>query len=321
MLTNLWNTTLKPYLTRRDCFRRRSRLEDWLNDSNRAIQFCTIDLELSESHSGCNDIKAGSFLYLKPFKAFPADWRDERLYYLPTATILDLSRFADFHSYEQAVSASSHGNDNRSVKKAMRLGYRTCRINQAAYRSSIDRIHRSKLFRTGGLMLDALRPHADLADDIEREFRPPDCKNHWSVCWGAFKDETLAAYALLTRSGNIIRTIHVMGHHDALRDGAMKLLTFDVVRWLLEADTAIARRIHYFMYGALEHGGIGLMDWKLRLQFRPSLIDMSRAWDDVLPPEFSEVAYLEFNPDVRRAKLDPRLHYAVWGRFEGRRCS
>jgi hypothetical protein len=256
---------------------------------------------------------------LNAFKALSVDWQDQTIYFRPTASILDLTRFGSFDDYARAVSKNSRGNDNRSVKKALRLGYRTRVIDQSSYQASIDRIRRSKLIRTGGLMLDAVRPRARLVDSDEQPVQTPPCGVHWTMCWGVFRGETLVAYALLTRCGNIIRTIHIMAHRDALHDGVLKLLVFDIVRWLFAAESAILRGIRYFMYGALEHGGEGLFEWKLRLQFHPSLVDMSTVYGDILPSQFDEAAYLDLNPDVKKAKVDARVHYMVWGRFEGRR--
>ena len=319
MMPKIWNTHLKPYFFSLVCFRKKSRVERWLQENQGAIQICSIDLGLSEANSACNDIKAGAYLYLNGCKVVPARWQDKRIYFQPTAAMLDLGRFSNFDDYARAVSKGSRGNDNRSVMKAQRLGYRTRVIDQNAYQASIDRIRRSKLIRTGGVMLDAIRPRAAVVDSGEQVVRTPDCKIHWSMCWGAFKDDTLHAYALLTRCGNIIRTIQIMGHRDALRDGALKLLVFDIVRSLIESDAGVLNGIRYFMYGALEHGREGLWEWKLRLQFHPSLPDMSLVSIGILPADFNEAVYLDLNADVREAKVDARLHYMVWGCREGRR--
>jgi hypothetical protein len=73
------------------------------------------------------------------------------------------------------------------------------------------------------------------------------------------------------------------------------------------------------MYGALEHGRKGLFEWELRLQFHHSLVDLGTTYADNLPPEFDDATYLACNSDVRKAKLDARMHYVVWGKHEGRR--
>ena len=320
-MLRIWNTHLKPYLLRQDCFRRRSRLKTWLKTSNGVIQVCPIELGLTERDERCDQVKALTYLYLDDFKKTPADWQEKGIYFRPTATVLDLERFSSFDEYARAVSKSSRGNDNRSVKRAQRLGYKTRVIDPTTYQASIDGIRRSKLIRTGGLMADALRPRTALIDSDERAVQTPTCTVHWSVCWGAFREDRLLAYAFLMRCGNIVRTIDIMGHRDALKSGALKLLLFDIIRSLLEDESAIFRGIRYFVYGALEHGRDGLSAWKQRLQFNPSLLDMKLVFADLLPADFDEASYLGLNPDVKSAKLDGRLHYAVWGKREGRRYS
>ena len=318
-MRKIWDTHLKPYLLRQDCFRRRSRLKTWLKINNEAIQVCSIELDLTEQKEECAQVKALTYLYLNDFKKAPADWQDKRIYFQPTATVLDLERFSSFDEYASAVSKSSRGNDNRSVKRAQRLGYETRIIDPTTYQASIDRIRRSKLIRTGGLMADAFRRRTALIDSDERAVKVPSCTKHWTVSWGAFKEGQLLAYASLMRCGNIVRTIDIMGHRDALKSGALKLLLFDIIRSLLEDESAIFQGIRYFIYGALEHGREGLSEWKERLQFHPSLLDMRLVFADLLPADFDEPSYLGLNPDVKRAKLDGRLHYAVWGKREGRR--
>jgi hypothetical protein len=46
---------------------------------------------------------------------------------------------------------------------------------------------------------------------------------------------------------------------------------------------------------------------------------MKFLWADPLPADFDGGAYLGLNPDVKRAKLDGPLLYAVWGKRERRR--
>ena len=37
-----------------------------------------------------------------------------------------------------------------------------------------------------------------------------------------------------------------------------------------------------------------------------------------MPRDFDDGLYLQLHPDVRAARMDPREHYARFGRFEGR---
>jgi len=49
----------------------------------------------------------------------------------------------------------------------------------------------------------------------------------------------------------------------------MKLLFTDVMKWLLDRKHRSVCGIQYLHYGALEHGGAGLVAWKQRFGFKP----------------------------------------------------
>lgn len=274
---------------------------------------CAVGSDLSFGHHECADAAAAFYFYVDRFKQHPIDWADGSVFGRPTAAVADLSRFGGFVAYEKAVSRNSHGNINRYVKKARRLGHTTRLVDLEGYRGSTARIRRSKLFRTSGLMLDALRLRTVPADDPGREPVRPACRAHWTLCWGAFKGELLTAYIVLTRNGDVVRTVEIMGDKSALSEGGVKLLVFDIVRALIDPEHDFLAGVRYLIYGAVEHGGDGLFDWKLRMEFHPRLIGIE------LPADFREEDYLHLNPDVRNAGVAARLHYAVNGKREGRR--
>jgi hypothetical protein len=201
-----------------------------------------------------------------------------------------LESYKSFADYTSAVTKSSHGNDNRHVSKAQRSGFRSRNLGADldAYAGSIQDIRQSKLFRAGGLVFDAI--FKDQARKIDRShaFVSPLCDQHWTILWGVFApdhSERLVAYAVLRRSGNLVRTLQIMGHGEFMRKGVMNLLIFDITRWLLEGQETVIQGVQYFLYGAVEHGGRGLCDWKRRHQFQPALILFSaqhpkmRRWD------------------------------------------
>jgi hypothetical protein len=316
----LWNERVVPYLSRREYFRKRNRLQEWLGENGGALESCDVDLRLAEGGEACASIKRQSIKYLVMFKHLPVpiNWPADEALFRPTATILDLGRFPDFDAYAKTVSRKSNGNVNRAVKRASHLEYRCRIIEQDAFHMSIEKIRRSKLFRTGGLMMEAFRPTGGLADRSE-VIRPPNCLTHWSICLGVIKDSRLVAYAVLTRCDNLVRIIQFLGHREVLRDGVMNFLMFDIVRSLLDPDDALMRGIRYLIYGALEHGKNGLWEWKRRLQFLPALPDMTSLYRDNLPSGFDEATYLALNPDVRRAKVDAGMHYLISGKSERRR--
>ncbi len=226
--------------------------------------------------ASCLAYEADLKLYLAKFNRIDS-WSRPSSLWRPTASAIDLSEFKTFSDYTTLVSRLSHGNDNRAVKKAARKGYRSRNLGVEfdRYAGSIHAIHRSKLFRTGGLMWEALVPGNDAAVDRPADHLAPSCQQHWGLMWGVFAPpehgERLVGYTSLARAGNFLRTLHVMGHKDFLHDGVMKLLFFDIMKWLLERGDPLVQGIRYFMYGAVEHGREGLFEWKRRLQFKPLL--------------------------------------------------
>jgi hypothetical protein len=194
----------------------------------------------------------------------------------PTLTLLDLSGYKTFAEYASAVSRRSKGNDNRRVKAAIRKGYRSRIINRHGYDASILEIQRSKTFRSGGLVFAALMRPKEPAVDRLIPSDTPVCTEHWRIAWGVFlpteSGERLVAYAWIRRTGNFILTVDFMGHADFLRDGIMKMLMFDIVKWLVDRQDACVQGVEYFKYGAVEDGAEGLLEWKRRMMFTPYLL-------------------------------------------------
>jgi hypothetical protein len=63
-------------------------------------------------------------------------------------------------------------------------------------------------------------------------------------------------------------------------------------------------------------------------KFTPGVIEQDFLQNDILewpvlkgerlPRDFDDLRYLELNPDVRAANINPRKHFQRWGRTEGR---
>ena len=194
----------------------------------------------------------------------------------PTACLLTLSEFVTFSDYASAVSKKSKGNDNRRVKAAIKKGYNSRIIHRHGYDADIQDIHRSKLFRAGGLVFAALMASKQTAVNQLIQPEPPTCHEHWSIAWGVFAPtatgERLVAFAWIRRTGNFVLMRDIMGHGDFLRDGVVKLLMFDMVKWLLERADPCVQGIEYFKYGSMEDGKVGLLEWKRRMKFVPFLL-------------------------------------------------
>jgi hypothetical protein len=193
--------------------------------------------------------------------------------FVPTAMLLDLTRYPTADSYMRAVSKRSNGNVARAARKAARLGITCAPIQLESYAASIAAISGSKRFRSGGPVLSAwFGNRAGLVDTLEPPMQPG-CPSHWTMAWGAFVEEPtgtrLVAYFSLRRVGNMCRTHELMCHGDYLRAGAMKLLFLEVARWLLDRQPPESQGIRWYMYGAMEHGSRGLHEWKRLMCFEP----------------------------------------------------
>jgi hypothetical protein len=203
--------------------------------------------------------------------------------------VLDLDAFPDFQSYVDKVAGrdAKRRDKARDIKKARALGYYVKPIGRATHYEEMIEIQSSKLFRTGGLVIAAL-PGVQRAMSSARYWDWNECALHWGSVWGAFtperKDqgntcERLAAYCHMRRVGNRIHGIALMGHAAHLRNGVVKLLFFEVMRWLLDRQDPRVIGVRYFQGGAIEQGRESSLAWKRRFQFQPYVY----AWSNATP--------------------------------------
>jgi len=196
----------------------------------------------------------------------------------PTATLVDLDQFANFDAWRAKVSKITQGKYHRSANKARRLGYSSRFVGENSYARSLYELTGSKPKRSKGVLVWAAiaGPRSDLVDTGE-PMPWPTCPRHWRLNWGAFRDdgsgERLSCFAMLVRSGDIVWVQQFIGHGDALTDGVTKMLMFDIMRWLLERRDSCAKGVRFLLHGSLEEGGVGLIDWKRYLGFRPMLLE------------------------------------------------
>ena len=71
------------------------------------------------------------------------------------------------------------------------------------------------------------------------------------------------------RIGDVVHYTEIMGHGAHRGAGVMLLLHREIVRWLIEAREPEVQGVRALLYGALEHGGEGLLTWKKRAGFVP----------------------------------------------------
>lgn len=241
----------------------------------------------------------------------------------PTATVVVLDAYPTFDDWRKAVSRETNGKYHRSANKARRLGFSACKIGVGSYSASLYAIRASKKRRSKGDVWEAgAEPALNLAD-ARIPLSPPACNQHWRIDWGVLQRspdglDRMVAFASLLRVGNSVQVSHFIGHGDHLADGVTKLLQFEIMDWLLSRNDACVHGVDYLIYGTLEEGNEGLRDWKRYMKFAPALIDCVDPPTDSAPANFDRALYLELNPDVAAAGVDPLRHYMLDGMLEGR---
>ena len=236
------------------------------------------------------------------------------------AAVTDLTLFRTLDPYLQEVARETDGKYRRSANKAKREGYFTGPIAVGTYQRSLFDIKHSKDVRSHGRMSEMAGGPIRPSEDLALAFDPPSCPEHWRIDWGLFHsaNPTMWGFASLTRSGNLVNLAHMMAHGDVLTTGGMKLMQFDIMSWLLGRLDPCVIGLDYLLHGAIEDGGEGMTNWRRYVGQRPHvlhLIDPARAR---LPADFDPRAYLELNPDVKAAGVDPRKHYLRGGILDGR---
>jgi hypothetical protein len=240
----------------------------------------------------------------------------------PTPLILDLGRFANFDAYRNAVSKITGGRYRRSANKAARLGYVVRRIDERAYAASVHRICASKTWRSHGPVLEALFGDRAVRHDADIAPAEPACHEHWTRAWGVFGPlggrEALVARALLRRAGNVLAFDFFMGQAELLKEGVTKALMFEIMKWVLDRKDPAALGLEFAFQGVVEIGGRGVIDWKRYTLFEPRSLVLKDDRPFELPEGFDPAVYLDLNPDVGAAGVDPVRHFIFHGLHEGR---
>jgi hypothetical protein len=297
---------------------RRRRLAAFGLAANDPLPVAKIRMRITCANPGCARFAVANTACAESYRTTS----DPRFFaaFKKTAAVTDLSAFSSFEAYCQAVSKETTGKYRRSANKAKRAGYFTRQIAIGGYARSLFDIKRSKTVRSHGRMSELsggpTRPQSDLAAPPT----PPTCHEHWRIDWGLFNraDDTMWGFASVVRSGNLAHLDHMIGHADVLAGGGMKLMQFDIMSWLLNRQDSFVDGVDYLLHGAIEDGSEGMADWRRYVHQRPYLLTLERPERAELPRDFDPPAYLDINPDVRAARVDPRQHYLRHGILEGR---
>lgn len=263
-------------------------------------------IDLMPAARGCGDSCASQIAAERGyFRRYPSDRSPSpllaRLRGVPA--VIDLDHYPSLALYADAVRQHSKGGVLRQVRKARAEGFFCKRFYGDFYRRQRFEIDTSKRFRSGLVLASLLRrpPASDFPDGVDAaqiaaylgcpvaepdrglvlpEPPPPICPLHWNVDWGVFVNETggrgsrerLVGYMQLRRTGNIVRTLAVIGHGAYLPHNVVKLLFYDVMQWLLARAEPAVDGLSWLLYGAIEHGYDGLAAWKRSFGFAPAML-------------------------------------------------
>jgi hypothetical protein len=189
--------------------------------------------------------------------------------------VIELNRYRDFASYARDLKRR-----RKEVEKAREQGFYCKPFDRKLYPLELFDIDTSLRFRSGGPVLGAFlrrRPERATVTTVRAELESPSCALHWYTDFGVFAgassvdrtEDRLVGYLFLKRVGNIVRVTALMGHGAYLARGVIKLLFADAIKWLLDREDPRVRGARYLHYGAIEHGGDGLIAWKRRFRFEP----------------------------------------------------
>ncbi len=280
LLMRLYYRTADPMLVR---LRKRGRLHDW----GAPVPLPQLFLDL-RGHEA-TDAAARQALRRMNHVASRYDMRgaeqsDRQAARRATPMMLDLATCDDAQGLSRLMRAQSSRTGSK-IRRAQRLGYRVRPFTLANHVHDVHAIKTSMPVRSGGPVLAhwLLKPeHLARPEPTPRPVLPPACPSHWTLWWGVFQDapghregdritdERLVAYVKLARCGDIVHYLDLMGHRDYLQDGVMLLMHAQIANWLLQTDgPPHAHGARAIWYGALEHGGAGLLTWKKRAGFMP----------------------------------------------------
>jgi hypothetical protein len=208
-----------------------------------------------------------------------------------TPMLLQLDRLPDVAAFDALLKKGSSRTLSK-IRRAQRFGYRVRQFMLASHVTDMHAIRTSMAFRAAGPVFDRwfLKPE-HIGEPATRPLAvaAPCCPVHWTIWWGVFAPEPgycqngvevgerLVAYVKVMRIGDVVHYTEIMGHRDRLADGVMLLLHHAIVRWLIAQDEPAAQGAKILLYGAAEHGGIGLLTWKKRAGFRPGRLRLANA--------------------------------------------
>jgi len=133
-------------------------------------------------------------------------------------------------------------------------------------------INTSMPVRCGREMADSYNRPAEELERVFGGFKLEECPFHWAKWFGAFDqgcfDNTLVAYILFRRIGNMGFYSMLLGHADHLKHGVV----FGLHYYLYTLFRLLYRGVGLIMYGDWRDGTEGMQFWKKRCRFKPKVL-------------------------------------------------
>lgn len=201
-----------------------------------------------------------------------------------TPMLISIDDISDYTLWEAHIKTFSSGERLRLKKKALQAGFFFKPFPWRQFIPDIHDINHSKPIRSGGEMrgtyLRSIEEMGGTPNSILKIAKPT-CNIHWNLQFGVFLQESgrhqgsvevnerLFAYISLKRCGDIAIYSQILGHASQLSSGIVVLLHHEMIRWIGENKDHLTNGLRYLMYGGMQNGGDGLLQFKRRSGFTP----------------------------------------------------
>jgi len=279
LLMRAYYGVIDPLIVRR---RKLARLQDWQAGNELPTIAINLQQQQAAGHDAAEALQRFKRVAMRYDMRF--DGQDEvESKRRATPMLFDLQACQAYTDFEAILRQHS----NRTlpkIRKAQRMHYSVRQFALPEFVHDLHAVKTSMKVRSGGpVMAHWLLKPEDMAQQSAVTLVPqqPSCPTHWTIWLGVFlpepghhngilaTNERLVCYLKLTRCGEVVHYLDIMGHKDHLENGVMMLLHAYVVERLQEAQQPVFAGVKAIWYGALEHGVIGLTIWKKRAGFVP----------------------------------------------------
>lgn len=173
-------------------------------------------------------------------------------------SVIPLSQHPD--EYVQSLRTA-----RKRAEKARRRGYQFDVFERCDYERDVNDINRSKPIRQGRPMSNGYMKYQRFSPIGEQP-----CRRHSITQYGVFEPtDTLVAYSVVIRCGQLALVSQILGHGDKEHHGIMQLLGVEVYRSEFPCGG-------FLVYNRHDSGGEGLIQAKEWLRYQPMRIEWQR---------------------------------------------